>query len=93
MRAAKPIVATRVNATALAIRDGIDGVLVEPRSASALAEGVERIKADSSFARRLGASARARFTENFRIERQAAAYEEIYLRVCAARRKSETGAS
>jgi glycosyltransferase involved in cell wall biosynthesis len=90
MRAAKPIVATRVNATEHAIRDGIDGVLIEPRSAAALAAGVERIRADSAFAARLGASARARFLENFRIERQAEAYDELYSRVYAARRRSET---
>jgi glycosyltransferase involved in cell wall biosynthesis len=85
MRAGKPIVATRVNATELAIRDGIDGLLVDPRSASALKNGVERIAADRAFARRLGESARARFLENFCIERQAEAYEQLYLKVCAKR--------
>jgi len=93
MRAAKPIVATRVNATELAVRDGIDGLLVEPRSASALAEGVERVRADRELAQRLGASARARFLETFRIERQAEAYDELYSRVCAAHDRSETGKS
>jgi glycosyltransferase involved in cell wall biosynthesis len=88
MRAGKPIVATRVNATELAIRDGIDGLLVEPRSASALKNGVERIVADRGFAQRLGASARARFLENFCIERQAEAYEQLYLRVCERRGKA-----
>jgi glycosyltransferase involved in cell wall biosynthesis len=90
MRAAKPIVATRVNATELAIRDGVDGLLVEPLSASALAEGVERVQADRSLAQRLGASARARFLEKFRIERQAEAYNDLYTRVCEAHAISET---
>jgi glycosyltransferase involved in cell wall biosynthesis len=85
MRAAKPIVATRVNATALAIRDGVDGVLVEPRSASALADAVERIRSDRDFARRIGESARARFLERFRIERQAEAFEQLYVMIGAAR--------
>ena len=89
MRAAKPIVATRVNATELAVRDGVDGVLVEPRSASALAAGVERVRSDRDFAQRVGASARARFLENFRIERQADAYEDLYTRVCASHQGSE----
>jgi glycosyltransferase involved in cell wall biosynthesis len=93
MRAGKPIVATRVNATELAIRDGIDGLLVEPRSASALKNGVERVAADRGFAQRLGDSARARFLENFCIERQAEAYELLYSQVCAARGKSEIGNS
>ena len=92
MRAAKPIVATRVNATELAVRDGIDGLLVEPRSARALANGVERIRNEPDLARRLGASARARFMELFRVERQAEAYEELYSRLRASRRVSETSA-
>ena len=92
MRAAKPIVATRVNATELAVRDGVDGVLVEPRSASALAAAVERVRSDRDLAQRLGASARARFLENFRIERQAEAYDDLYARVCASHQRSENGA-
>lgn len=93
MRAAKPIVATRVNGTKLAIRDGVDGVLLEPRSAQALAQGVERLSADRVFAARLGESARASFLENFRIERQAQAYEELYARVCDARGRTENETS
>jgi glycosyltransferase involved in cell wall biosynthesis len=89
MRAAKPIVATRVNGTKLAIRDGVDGVLLEPRSASALANGVERLCADRAYAQRLGDSARTRFLDNFRMERQAAAYDELYSRVRAAHARSE----
>lgn len=93
MRAAKPIVATRVNATEIAIRDGVDGVLVEPCSASALSAGVEKIQSDRDLAQRLGASARARFLDKFRIEQQAEAYDELYSRVCAAHGRSETSAS
>lgn len=90
MRAAKPIVATRVNATELAIRDGVDGILVAPRSARAMADGVERIRKDPELALRLGASARARFLEKFRIERQAEAYEELYSRLSERRRRTES---
>jgi glycosyltransferase involved in cell wall biosynthesis len=90
MRAAKPIVATRVNATALAIRDGVDGLLVETQSAAALADAVERIRMDPALAQRLGASARARFLERFRIERQAEAYDALYASVCANHDRSRT---
>jgi glycosyltransferase involved in cell wall biosynthesis len=90
MRASKPIVATRVNATALAVRDGVDGVLVETQSAAALAGAVERIRKDPAFAQRIGASARARFLELFRIERQAEAYDALYASVCTAHDRSRT---
>lgn len=93
MRAAKPIVATRVNATELAVRDGVDGVLVEPCSAGALAAGVALLQSDRELAQRLGASARARFLDTFRIERQAEAYDELYQRVCAAHIGTETRVS
>ena len=54
--------------------------------------GVERVRADREFALRLGASARVRFLERFRIERQADAYEELYSRVCASHQGSENRA-
>lgn len=92
MRAAKPIVATRVNATVLAIRDGVDGILVEPRRPAALVESVERLRRDPALAERLGRSARERFEAMFRIEAQAAAYEDLYADVVAKRAHERSAA-
>jgi glycosyltransferase involved in cell wall biosynthesis len=89
MRAAKPIVATSVNATVLAIRDGIDGLLVEPRDPAALVAAVEKVRNDPSLAQRLARSARERFEALFRIEAQAAAYDELYASVIANRKRGE----
>jgi glycosyltransferase involved in cell wall biosynthesis len=83
MRAAKPIVATRVNATVLAIRDGVDGLLVEPRDPKAVVAAVDRLYNDRSLAQRLGESARSRFMDLFRIEAQARAYDDVYDAVVA----------
>jgi glycosyltransferase involved in cell wall biosynthesis len=88
MRAAKPIVATRVNATVLAIRENVDGILVEPRDPAALVEAVDRLRRDEELAKRLGESARERFMALFRIEGQAAAYEDLYDSVVAERKRT-----
>jgi glycosyltransferase involved in cell wall biosynthesis len=88
MRAAKPIVATSVNATVLAIRDGVDGLLVEPRDPAALVTAVEKLRGDPALAQRLARSARERFEALFRIEAQAAAYDELYSSVIAGRERS-----
>jgi len=92
MRAAKPIVATSVNATVLAIRDGVDGLLVEPRDPAALVAAVEKVRNDASLAQRLARSARERFEALFRIEAQAAAYDELYSSVIAHRKREEPAA-
>jgi glycosyltransferase involved in cell wall biosynthesis len=92
MRAAKPIVATSVNATVLAIRDGVDGLLVEPRDPAALVSAVEKLRNDPALAQRLARSARERFEALFRIEAQAAAYDELYADVIANRKREEPAA-
>jgi glycosyltransferase involved in cell wall biosynthesis len=92
MRAAKAIVAARVNASEVAVR-GVDGLLEEPRSARAMADGFERMHTDPGHARRLGASARARYLEKYWVERQAEAYEDLCSDVCARNGSAETSIS
>ncbi len=79
MRAGLPIVATDVGATREAVRDGVDALLVPPEP-EMIFETVKRLRGDPEFRSRLGASARARFLERFRmsvVERQyAAVYRE-----------------
>lgn len=79
MRAALPIVATRVGATSEAVRDGVDALLVAP-DPEAIFDAVRRLREDVALRARLGRSARERFLERFRmsvVERQyAAVYRE-----------------
>ncbi len=53
----KPVVATRSIGTVDYIRDGENGVLVEPGDAAALADAVERLLRDPALARRLATNA------------------------------------
>jgi glycosyltransferase involved in cell wall biosynthesis len=55
---ARPVVATRVGGIADLVEDGVNGVLVEPGSAEALAAALERLLNDRALARELGARAR-----------------------------------
>jgi len=77
MRNGLPIVATDVGATREALRDGADAVLVRPDPDSILA-GVMRVRADAALRDRLGASARARFHENFRMAAIERRYADLY---------------
>jgi glycosyltransferase involved in cell wall biosynthesis len=58
---ALPVVTTRTGGVAEQVSDGETGLLVEPGSASALTAGIERLLADPSLSRRMGAALRQDF--------------------------------
>jgi glycosyltransferase involved in cell wall biosynthesis len=67
MAAGKPIVAARAAAAPEVVRDGVDGLLVEPRNPDALAAALAKLRDDASLRARLAASAAVR-VEEFRRE-------------------------
>jgi glycosyltransferase involved in cell wall biosynthesis len=77
MRDALPIVATDVGATGEALRDGVDALLVTPDPQAILA-GVMRLRGDAQLRSRLGASARQRFHDGFRIDVIERRYAQVY---------------
>jgi phosphatidylinositol alpha-mannosyltransferase len=60
MAAGRPIVASRIPGYAEVVHDGVEGVLVEPRSASSLAVGLTRLLRDADLRRRMGEHGRAK---------------------------------
>jgi glycosyltransferase involved in cell wall biosynthesis len=68
MAAGKPIVAARAAAVPEVVRDGIDGLLVEPRDPVALAAALARLRDDEALRTQLAANGTAR-VEEFRRER------------------------
>lgn len=62
----RPVVASDVGGIPCFVRDGENGLLVPPGDASALADAIERVLADPSLARRLGANGRARVVREHR---------------------------
>jgi glycosyltransferase involved in cell wall biosynthesis len=65
MAHARPVVATRVGGLVDAVEDGVTGVLVEPRSPSALRVAVEALLANATLRQQLGAAARLAAGERF----------------------------
>ena len=60
MAAGRPVVASAVGGITELVRDGVDGLLVEPGDPTALAAAVSRLLRDRALAAGLGASARRR---------------------------------
>ncbi len=69
MAAGVPVVATRVGGIAEAVEDGVTGLLVPPRDASALARAIYGLLGDQTLAARFGAAGRERVVRHFSIER------------------------
>lgn len=65
MRAARPIVATRVGGNPESVRDGQEALMVSPADPAALAEALIRMASDPLLAARLAKGAHARFEAEF----------------------------
>ena len=71
MALGKPVVATRATGIADYVRDGENGLLVEPGDADALAAAVNRLLQDSALARRLAAAALADIQTRYAVDTHA----------------------
>ena len=78
MSLGKPIIASDVAGITEEIRDGIDGLIVPPGDATALAEAIAKLHDDPALRARLGASAKARHQELFTVDRAVAQYLAVY---------------
>jgi glycosyltransferase involved in cell wall biosynthesis len=65
MAAARPVIASRVGGIPEQVRDGVEGILVPPRDAEALATAMLRVAGDRELAGRLGRAGRQRALERF----------------------------
>ncbi len=84
MALGKPVIASRATGNAVIIRDGEDGLLVEPMNPDAWAEAIDLVLRDQVLAARLGAAARLRAREVFPLERTIDQTIELY-RACVPR--------
>lgn len=69
MRAGCTIVSTSVGGIPEVLRDGLEGVLVPPRDPAALANAIDRLVSDDATSSLLGRAARARFEQNYSLEK------------------------
>jgi glycosyltransferase involved in cell wall biosynthesis len=78
MRAGLPVVAARVGGIPEAVLDGVTGMLVDPDSPSQLAAALRGL--DAATLRRMGASGRRRYEEQFQVGRVVSELDAIYRR-------------
>ncbi|MCF8034770.1 MAG: glycosyltransferase family 4 protein [Desulfarculaceae bacterium] len=85
MSAQRPVVAADAGDVGQVVRDMDTGLLVEPGSASALAQGVARLLDDPELAARLGRQGREMVLASYSLEAMLEATEEVYAKVLAAK--------
>jgi glycosyltransferase involved in cell wall biosynthesis len=79
-----PCVATRVSGSEDVIRDGVNGVLVEPEDCHGLATALVALLRDPARARAYGRAARATITESYALDRILDQYVELCRKVVGA---------
>jgi len=89
MAAARPIVATTAGGIPEIVEDGVNGLLVPPRDARALADAILRALRDADLRRRLGDAGFARVNERFTVERMVAQTAAAYEQIVAQRREEK----
>lgn len=74
MASGLPVVTTNAGGMAEAVRDGIDGFVVPVRDESTCGSALVRLVADADLRTRMGASARQRVIDRFRLDQQLDAF-------------------
>ncbi len=80
---ARPLVVTDVPGCRHFVRHGVEGLIVPPGDASALADVLQTLAADPALQRRLGMAARARVLDGFTVDDVQAGLERTYRRLSA----------
>jgi glycosyltransferase involved in cell wall biosynthesis len=78
MAAGRPVVATTVGGVPEAVRDGIEGLLVEPGDPAALAAALGRVLDDPGLADSMGAAGRRRVLEEYSPDAVATRIGDLY---------------
>lgn len=81
MAFSKPVVTTRVGGTLELVRDGIDGLLVEPQSERELTEKIESLIDNPDRTISMGLSGKERIVSDFNMDKQVSRYYEHLLRI------------
>jgi glycosyltransferase involved in cell wall biosynthesis len=79
-------VATNTGGTPEIVRDGVEGVLVNPRDPAALAHAIGMLARDAGLRARLGAAGVVRVAAEFTIERHVDGIHAVYDHAVSGRR-------
>jgi glycosyltransferase involved in cell wall biosynthesis len=80
MACGRPIVATRAGGIPEIVEDGVNGLLVPPRDAHALADAIVRALSDQELRQRLGTAGFDRVRARFTVDRMVAETAAVYAR-------------
>ena len=83
MAAGAPVVTTPISGIPEIVRDGVNGLLVRPDDATALADAVVRLREDRDFAGRISTAARATVERELDGERLAGTLQTLFREVIA----------
>lgn len=89
----RAIVTTDMPGCREAVEDAVTGLLVEPRDAWSLADGLEKLLADPALRRVMGEKARTRIEEGFTVEKVNAKTMGVYRRLLPRREKQPVAAA
>jgi glycosyltransferase involved in cell wall biosynthesis len=78
MAASRPVVATRVGAVPSVIKDGENGLLVEPRDTDGLRNAIASLLADPDLCRRMGERGHDWVSANYTSDAMALKYRQMY---------------
>ena len=78
MSCGTPVIATNIGGNKEVVRDGVEGILVEPGKPKEIAAAMTRLLDDKALRQRLGASARLRILDQFSLERMTEEYIGAY---------------
>ena len=78
MAASRPVIATRVGAIPSVIKDGENGLLVDPKDVDGLRNALARLLSDSDLCRRMGDRAHDWVGRNYTSEVMALKYRQLY---------------
>ena len=90
MACARPIVATTAGGIPEVVEDGVNGLLVPPRDAQALADAIIRALNDRALRTRMGDAGFARVRERFTVERMIEQTASVYARVGGRHHEADT---
>jgi glycosyltransferase involved in cell wall biosynthesis len=79
------VVTTNIGGTCEVVQSGVDGLLVEPGDAPALAVSLSQVLGDATLAQQLGAAARQRVEAEYTADRAIARYAAVYARFATRR--------
>jgi glycosyltransferase involved in cell wall biosynthesis len=85
LAAGRPVIATRIGGLPEIVRDGLDGLLVEPHAPVALAAAMKQLAEDPAYARTLGASAAKSARERFGLPQHVSRVVELYREITASK--------